>query len=166
MRSRRSCANSLVTRPSSGQWGRLPFSFDATAYHLCSMAGIHHPGVGGWRFHLQRSMNRLFTQLTPEQSWWRHNFGFNLTNERTHSLSHGLPWAVDVLPEARAQAAAREAAGEYRPADNESVDGRPSGATVFPGTVHCTPMTCSQVVVVHDSACMTGLLLCPDIVFM
>ena len=28
-------------------------SFDAHDKHLQSMAAIHHPGVGGWRYHLQ-----------------------------------------------------------------------------------------------------------------
>ena len=91
------------------------FSFDPRPKHLQDMSVIHHPGVGqftsnppllairasiltgrwgvptgGWVFHLQRGMNRLFADMRHHGSvsngamdpssvgWYRHNFGFNL----------------------------------------------------------------------------------------
>jgi hypothetical protein len=39
---------------------------------VCMKSAIHHPNVPGWRLHLQRGMNRLFSSLTPERAWFRH----------------------------------------------------------------------------------------------
>ena len=44
------------------------------------MSAIHHPNVPGWMFHLQKHMNRLFADMTPERSWFRHtqDLGFSV----------------------------------------------------------------------------------------
>ena len=49
------------------------FSFDAVPRHRKPMSAIHHPNVPGWFFHLQRGMNRLFTDIEPDVSWFREN---------------------------------------------------------------------------------------------
>jgi cytochrome b involved in lipid metabolism len=100
------------------------FSFEAPTRHRRSMASIHNPNVDRWYFHLQRGMNRLFTEMTPEVSWYRHNYGFH-DSGFSGVLAHGFDWAVHVVPglkeereakakareEAEAAAAAAEAAG-------------------------------------------------------
>jgi hypothetical protein len=56
------------------------FSFDAVPRHNKPMSAIHHPNVPGWKFHLQRHMNRLFATISPELSWFRHtqDLGFSI----------------------------------------------------------------------------------------
>ena len=125
------------------------FSFDAREKHMQDMSIVHHPGVGGWMFHLQRGMNRLYADMEPSQSWYRHSkcsgpllafsttapersctdFGFNLLSDRTHSLSHGLPWAPFVDDDALAKKEAKEEEEKEEKTHN-SLSGR---RRLFPG---------------------------------
>ena len=53
--------------------GASCFSFDAPDKHNRPMSTIHHHYVPGFWLNLQRGMNRLFTHISVEQRWWRHN---------------------------------------------------------------------------------------------
>ena len=70
------------------------FSFSAVNKHMKTMGAIHHPNVPGWYYSLQRGMNRLFAQLTPEVAWYRHNFGFSLDYHKISGLFTPEPKAV------------------------------------------------------------------------
>lgn len=63
------------------------FSFDAIPRHRKPMSAIHHPNVPGWFFHLQRGMNRLFTDLEPDVSWFRHTQDMAFSGLPTHILA-------------------------------------------------------------------------------
>eukprot|EP01052_Picozoa_sp_SAG31_P006931 SAG31_NODE_325_length_17671_cov_9.902743_12_plen_212_part_00 len=43
-------------------------------------------------------MNRLFANMAPEVAWYRHNWGFHLTNSWTGPMGHGFEWAHHVVP--------------------------------------------------------------------
>ena len=73
------------------------------------MASIHNPNVDRWYFHLQRGMNRLFTEMTPETSWYRHNYGFHDGDGWSGVLSHGFDWADRVVPGLRERKQAAKA---------------------------------------------------------
>ena len=63
------------------------FSFDAVPRHKKPMSSIHHPNVPGWYFHLQRGMNRLFTAMEPEMSWYRHTQDLQFSGRPEHVLA-------------------------------------------------------------------------------
>jgi hypothetical protein len=63
------------------------FSFDAVPRHKKPMSAIHHPNVPGWYFHLQRGMNRLFTDMEPEMSWYRHTQDLQFSGLPEHVLA-------------------------------------------------------------------------------
>ena len=41
----------------------------------------------GWYFHLQRGMNRIFTSMTAEQSWYRYTHDLQFSGLPTHILA-------------------------------------------------------------------------------
>lgn len=81
------------------------------------MASIHNPNVDRWYFHLQRGMNRLFTEMTPDISWYRHNYGFHDGDGWSGVLSHGFDWADRVIPGLREK---KQAAKAQRDAEAEA----------------------------------------------
>ncbi len=104
------------------------FSFEAKPRHKRSMASIHNPNVDRWYFHLQRGMNRLFSEMTPEISWYRHNYGFHDGDGWSGVLSHGFDWADRVVPglreEKQAAKAKRDVDAKARQQQQEQADAR------------------------------------------
>ena len=43
-------------------------------------------------------MNRLYTEMTPEVSWFRHNWGFHDVSDWTGAMPHDFEWAPYVVP--------------------------------------------------------------------
>ena len=103
------------------------FTFPAANFHKKSMVAIHHPGVNGWWYHLQRGMNRLFAGMTPSVSYFRHNFGFS--GDETLSTIGGGRSSSSSAPRPAAEA---EAAHESRMKTPAAPAATPSDATVTP----------------------------------
>ena len=120
-------------------------SFDAHDKHMQSMAGIHHPGVGGWRLHLQRHMNRLFTDMIPEMSWCvlantisdiLSIFPCNCDRPCTGhmAIAHGIATGLSSRTHARTH---RVAGGATILASISVPSGQPISHTVYPGLRMC-----------------------------
>jgi len=56
--------------------GAVCFSFSAPERHMMPMSALHHPAVPGYAQNLDNPMNRFFSTLRPERSFWRANFSF------------------------------------------------------------------------------------------
>jgi len=56
--------------------GAVCFSFSPTERHMLPMSALHHPAVPGYAHNLDNPMNRFFSTLRPERSFWRANFSF------------------------------------------------------------------------------------------
>ena len=81
--------------------GASCFSFDAPDKHNRPMSTIHHHYVPGFWLNLQRGMNRLFTHISVEQRWWRHNYSFESTDSVTNCVGHDKKWSRYVVPAER-----------------------------------------------------------------
>lgn len=115
------------------------FSFDAKPRHGKPMSAIHHPNVPGWYFHLQRGMNRLFSSMTAEQSWYRYTHDLQFSGLPIHVLQQDPnrpveaftgPFAYLVFGESPEQVAKREAAlaaARVREDGERQADGISSG---------------------------------------
>lgn len=103
------------------------FSFEAKPRHGKSMASIHHPNVPLWFFHLQRGMNRLFAEMVPEVSYYRHNWGFHIRGTWTGPMIHDFEWAPFVVDAARLAASPRDSGftGLWRERSNSSAAAAP-----------------------------------------
>jgi len=56
--------------------GAVCFSFSPPERHMLPMSALHHPAVPGYAQNLDNPMNRFFSTLRPERSFWRANFSF------------------------------------------------------------------------------------------
>lgn len=84
--------------------GAVCFSFSAPEKHMLPLSELHHPAVPGYMEHLDNSMNRFFSALRPERSYWRANFSFGeFMEEASGEEQHlqGVPPALRTAQDAR-----------------------------------------------------------------